>query len=54
MSFKKFKLKSWLLGIGAFILILAGVVIIWVSTLQLPDFGSFNELKLQNSTKIYF
>jgi len=33
--------------------ILVGIFTIWVSTLKLPDFKSFAERKIQNSTKIY-
>jgi 1A family penicillin-binding protein len=39
-----------ILGLG---LLLTGGLIIWISTLQLPDFKSFTERKIQNSTKIY-
>lgn len=37
-------------GLGAIIL---GVLVLWISTLQLPDFSSFENLKQVNSTKIY-
>ncbi|MEK7585672.1 MAG: transglycosylase domain-containing protein [Patescibacteria group bacterium] len=50
---KKYSIKSiflFILGIGV---ILAGIVLIWVSTLKLPDFKSFNDRKVQSSTKIY-
>jgi penicillin-binding protein 1C len=53
MKIKKFKLKNWLLGIGTLFLIFIGIMIIWVSTLELPDFKSFTDRKIQNSTKIY-
>ncbi len=56
---KKFLRKSGhnvknliLLGLGVGV-ILAGILIIWVSTLNLPDFKSFTERKIQSSTKIY-
>lgn len=39
-----------ILGLG---LLLTGVLIVWVSTLKLPDFKSFTERKIQSSTKIY-
>ncbi len=39
-----------LVGIG---IIVAGILIVWVSTLQLPDFKSFAERKITSSTKIY-
>ncbi|ETB64096.1 TPA: PBP1A family penicillin-binding protein [Candidatus Nomurabacteria bacterium] len=38
------------LGAGIF---LTGILIIWISTLNLPDFKSFTERKVQSSTKIY-
>lgn len=53
MKIKKIKLKNLLLGIGALLLVFIGIIIIWVSTLELPDFKSFTERKVQNSTKIY-
>ncbi|MFA5827634.1 MAG: transglycosylase domain-containing protein [Candidatus Paceibacterota bacterium] len=40
----------FILGVG---LLLTGILIIWVSNLQLPDFKSFTERKIQSSTKIY-
>jgi penicillin-binding protein 1C len=58
---KKFKKLSrqkhfWknvtLLGTGIFVLF-AGIMIIWISTLKLPDFHSFEDRKVQNSTQIY-
>lgn len=54
LSFKSLKtLKNTLfvlLGIG---IILTGVLLVWVSTLKLPDFKLFTERKIQSSTKIY-
>src|SRR3989339_2199927 len=41
-----------MLALGIFIL-LAGVVIIWISSLKIPDFNSFGDRKIINSTKIY-
>lgn len=38
--------------IGVFILI-TGILIIWVSSLKIPDFHSFEDRKIINSTKIY-
>lgn len=49
----KHKLKNALyiiIGLGVLIL---GIIIIWVSTLSLPDFNSFTERKVASSTKIY-
>ncbi|MEI6316581.1 MAG: transglycosylase domain-containing protein [bacterium] len=39
-----------ILGLGA---IIFGVLILWISTLQLPDFSSFDSRKQVNSTKVY-
>ena len=50
---KKLPFKNIILiTIGAGLL-LVGILMIWVSTLQLPDFKSFTERKIQSSTKIY-
>lgn len=34
-------------------LLLTGILIVWISTLKLPDFKSFEQRKIQSSTKIY-
>jgi 1A family penicillin-binding protein len=50
---KKHSFKNWafiIIGVG---LLFAGLLTVWVSTLQLPDFKSFTERKIQSSTKIY-
>jgi len=44
--------KLVMLVAGIFIL-LAGIAIIWVSSLKIPDFRSFEDRKIINSTKIY-
>ncbi len=51
--FKKKHLKNWLLGGLGVGMVLVGILIVWVSMLKLPDFKSFNERKVQSSTKIY-
>lgn len=51
--FKKISFKSIILVILGIGLLLTGILMIWVSTLQLPDFKSFTERKIQSSTKIY-
>jgi len=51
--FKKYSWKQWLLGIISVFIVLAGIFVIWASTLQLPDFKLFTQQKLQSSTKIY-
>src|SRR3989339_127268 len=51
MSLKILKDALFLLiGVG---IILTGLVVVWVSTLELPDFKLFTERKIQSSTKIY-
>jgi len=51
--FKKLSIKNIILIILGLGLLLIGALMIWVSTLQLPDFKSFTESKIQSSTKIY-
>jgi len=34
-------------------LVIAGILLIWVSSLRIPDFSTFDERKVVNSTKIY-
>jgi 1A family penicillin-binding protein len=50
---KKFTTKNIILIILGIGLVFAGILTIWISTLQLPDFKSFTERKIQSSTKIY-
>ena len=50
---KNFSIKNLLLFIVGFGLILVSILMVWVSTLKLPDFKSFTERKIQSSTKIY-
>lgn len=52
-KFNKHQLKNWILGILGFGLLVVGVLVIWTSTLQLPDFKLFTERKIASSTKIY-
>ncbi len=49
----KVSLKNWLWGILGVGMVTIGILAIWISTLQLPDFKSFNDRKIQSSTKIY-
>ena len=51
-NFLKFIKNSIFLFIGL-VVITTGILLIWVSTLKLPDFKLFSERKIQNSTKIY-
>src|SRR3989344_5472139 len=41
-----------LFTVGIFIVII-GIIIIWLSSLKIPDFSSFQDRKVINSTKIY-
>lgn len=50
---KKISLKSAILIILGVGLLAVGGFMIWVSTLQLPDFKSFTERKIQSSSQIY-
>ncbi len=52
-SILKHSLRNWILGFLGLFIIAFGCLVIWVSTLKLPDFKSFNERKIQSSTKIY-
>lgn len=50
---KNIALKSLVLFILGLFFIIFGVMSVWISTLKIPDFKSFVERKVQNSTKIY-
>jgi len=39
-------------GAGIFVLI-AGIIIVWLASMKIPDFQSFGDRKIENSTKIY-
>lgn len=53
-SSKKLRLfKNILFSVLGLGIVLTGVIFIWVSKLQLPDFKLFTERKIQSSTKIY-
>ncbi|MFZ3015548.1 MAG: transglycosylase domain-containing protein, partial [Minisyncoccia bacterium] len=54
---KKYKNKRFLknlvlLSAGIFVF-MVGIVIIWISSFKIPDFKSFEDRKVVNSTKIY-
>lgn len=53
----KSKLKTNILNLGLVGLIVGfvalGAIVIWIATLKLPDFRSFDERRVSNSTKIY-
>ena len=50
---KKGVFKNIILALLGLLLLTIGTLAIWISTLQLPDFKSFTERKIQSSTKIY-
>ena len=49
---KHFWKNMLLLGAGVFIL-LTGILVLWLASLRIPDFNSFQDRKVLNSTKIY-
>ena len=51
-SSKEILIDVLIFGFAAFILLVAGILI-WLSTLQIPDLSSFEERKILQSTKIY-
>ncbi len=50
---KKPSLKNLILIIIGLGLLFTSLIVIWISTLRLPDFKSFTDRKIQSSTKIY-
>lgn len=52
-TLKLIKTKNFLFIVVGFSVLLLGFFIIWISTLKMPDFKSFTERKVENSTKIY-
>lgn len=49
----KKQLKVLFIFFGSIFIIVSGIVIIYISTLKLPDFKLFEERKIASSTKIY-
>ncbi len=49
---RKFWKNIILLAAGGFILV-TGIGVLWLFSLKIPDFNSFNDRKVANSTKIY-
>ena len=49
---KKFWKNLVLFGAGMFVL-MAGIILIWLSSIRIPDFNSFNDRKVENSIKIF-
>ena len=50
---KKDLFLDLLLAFFVFALVVAGIIAIWVATLNIPDLSSFEERRVQQSTKIY-
>lgn len=46
-------LFDFIIGIFVFGLVLVGVLALWIATLDIPDLSSFEERRVQQSTKIY-
>lgn len=51
--FKGHSLRSMLFGAGFFVFFIAGLFLIWFSTLTLPNLDTFEQRKIASSTKIY-
>lgn len=49
---KRFWKNIVLFGAGIIVLMI-GIILIWLASLRIPDFNSFNNRKIQNSLKIY-
>ena len=49
----KKQIKILVVFFGGIFIIVVGILIIYISTLKLPDFKLFNERKVASSTKIY-
>lgn len=52
-TIKKHWFKNWLFIVVGLGLVFTSIIIIWVSTLKLPDFKAFADRRVQSSTKIY-
>ena len=53
-GFRRIKIpKNLIMFVIGFFILMTGIVIIWVSSLSIPDFHSFEDRKVINSTKIY-
>jgi len=50
---KKGFLKNLMLFTAGVFIVMVSVVTIWLSSLKIPDFNSFNERRIENSVKIY-
>lgn len=47
------KHHDWVLLLAGLFILFIGGVFVWVSSLRIPDFNSFNDRKVSNSTKIF-
>jgi len=45
--------KNMLFFCAGMFVLLAGIIIIWLSSIRIPDFKSFSDRKIENSIKIY-
>lgn len=45
--------KNAIILIGGIFVLLVAIIVIWLSTLQIPDFHAFQYRKVENSTQIY-
>ena len=52
-KFKKPLIRNVLLGGAGLIALVFGIVVIWISSIQLPDFSSFESRRVTDSTKVY-
>ncbi|KKQ28543.1 MAG: hypothetical protein US45_C0004G0009 [Candidatus Nomurabacteria bacterium GW2011_GWA1_37_20] len=45
--------KNLILFLAGIFVLIIGIIIIWISSIKIPDFQSFNNRKIENSIKIY-
>ncbi len=50
---KKVLFKNLVLLCAGVFILFSGIIVIWLSTIRIPDFNSFDERKIASSTKIY-
>ena len=44
--------KNFLMFVVGIFILLAGIIIIWVSSLKIPDFHSFNDRKIARTIEV--
>src|SRR3989344_3419712 len=49
---ERFWKNTALFGAGIFVF-MVGLIIVWLTSMKIPDFNSFSDRKIENSTKIY-